>query len=306
MTPPCHLVILVGTLVAHSGLPHLKSSMNTSFRGIAVLRRLRWFLAHCCMFHFISMLTAVSPLPFRLQRPNTFCYRLTMESTVTQGHHIYMSSCAQSTAQEIVHSFVGRYTVVNELHYNTAPLLHRLLCASVSFFIDGTFASGKSFNMVSLAYLTSHQYWSGLPLPVHVMDVTKVDGLLDMIAVGNVIEFAVALDYRTYQGPSLHEADSLERDASMTCYRTFITWFSHRYGLIIDGAWVNPTYLFRRQLISFAASLIDYFTREHSAVQGQDRVPSPIYGSRSLMPNSRAAVLPPKSNVAAFAESSRD
>lgn len=104
------------------------------------------------------------------------------------------------------------------------------------------------------------------------MDVSKVNGLLDIIAIGNIIEFAVALDYRTYQGPQPQDTEYLERDAAMTRYRTFITWFSDRYGLIIDGSWVNPSYLFKRRLICFAATLLDYFTREHLTVQQYDKL----------------------------------
>jgi hypothetical protein len=58
----------------------------------------------------------------------------------------------------------------------------------------------------------------------------------------------------------------------MTRYQTFITWFSDCYGLLIDGHWVNPAYLFRHRLICFAASLCDYFARQHQIVQEVDEL----------------------------------
>jgi hypothetical protein len=113
----------------------------------------------------------------------------------------------------------------------------------------------------------------GLPVPLHVINVTQVDGLLDIIALGNIIEFGVVLDYRTYEeGIELDDNEYLEREAAMTHYRTFITWFSLRYGLRIGEAWVNPGYLFRRELISFGATLGAYFAKSHPTVQRHDKL----------------------------------
>jgi hypothetical protein len=113
----------------------------------------------------------------------------------------------------------------------------------------------------------------GLPVPLHVIDVTQYDGLLDIIAIGNIIEFAVVLDYRTYEeGMELDDSEHLEREAAMTHYRTLITWFSDRYGLRIGDSWVNPSYFFKRELISFGATLGSYFARAHSTVQRHDKL----------------------------------
>jgi hypothetical protein len=111
-----------------------------------------------------------------------------------------------------------------------------------------------------------------LPVPLHVIDVTQVDGLLDIIALGNLIEFAVVLDYRTHEGIELQDDEHLEREAAMTHYRTLITWYSNRYGLQIGNAWVNPSYLFKRELISFGATLGAYFAKAHPMVQRQDKL----------------------------------
>jgi hypothetical protein len=98
-----------------------------------------------------------------------------------------------------------------------------------------------------------------LPVPLHVINITQVDGLLDVIALGNIIEFAVVLDYRTHEDVELDDSEYLEREAAMTHYRTLIAWFSNRYGLRIGDTWVNPSYLFKRELISFGATLGAYW-----------------------------------------------
>ena len=58
----------------------------------------------------------------------------------------------------------------------------------------------------------------------------------------------------------------------MTRYRTFIRWFSKRFVLMIHDRPVNPAYLFKRRLLSFATTLGYYVSREHSTVQKVDHV----------------------------------
>jgi hypothetical protein len=177
-----------------------------------------------------------------------------MEHTITQGEHYYMSSCVQASCHESVHSFVRRFTVTNQLHYQTQSLLRRLLRASVEWFVSG-------------------QWESGLAAPLHIIDPRTSDGLMDIIALGNLVEFSIPLDLRTYENVIVDTEERLEQEAAMTHYRRFIRWFSSQFGLLIGGtAWVNPTYIFKRCLISFGASVGDYFTREHPTVQRQDPV----------------------------------
>jgi hypothetical protein len=107
--------------------------------------------------------------------------------------------------------------------------------------------------------------------PLHIIDVTTIDGLMDMIALGNIIEFAVALDMRTYNPTIvLDTVERHEQEAAMAHYRTLVRWFGRNYGLLIDDSWVNGTYIFKRRLISFAASVGAYFDHQHSITQRQD------------------------------------
>jgi hypothetical protein len=109
--------------------------------------------------------------------------------------------------------------------------------------------------------------------PLHVIDITTTQGLLDIIALGNIIEFATALDLRTYQHIVLDEEEQLEIEASMARYRYFIRWFSKKFGLLMDNKWICPSYLFKRRLASFGASVCAYFTDQHATTQRQSRLP---------------------------------
>lgn len=112
----------------------------------------------------------------------------------------------------------------------------------------------------------------GMQNPVHVINVTEIEGLQDIIALGNLIEFASALDLRTYENIILDEEEQLEIEIAMTRYRTFGRWFSRNFGLLIEGTWVAASYLFKRRLISFAATTCVYFAKEHSTTQRQSEL----------------------------------
>jgi hypothetical protein len=108
--------------------------------------------------------------------------------------------------------------------------------------------------------------------PPHVIDVTVIDGLLDIIALGNIIEFAAALDWRSYEHIILHDDEKLEIEIAITRYRTFIRWFGKKFGLLIDGNWITPSYLFKHRLISFAATVCVYFAKEAPNTQRQSEL----------------------------------
>jgi hypothetical protein len=110
-------------------------------------------------------------------------------------------------------------------------------------------------------------------MPAHVIDITQVEGLFDMIALGNIIEFGTALDHRTYeQEADVSDNVYLEREGAITHYRTLIHWFADRYGLLMNETWLDATYIFKHRLIDFAATLCDYFTKQHPTIQRESRL----------------------------------
>jgi hypothetical protein len=83
-------------------------------------------------------------------------------------------------------------------------------------------------------------------------------GFWAIVNVGNIIELAVALDARTYDGRI--KADQEEQEPAMSKYRFFIRWFNQHFITLVDGYWVNPTFVFWRALVDFAAVVINYRT----------------------------------------------
>jgi hypothetical protein len=90
----------------------------------------------------------------------------------------------------------------------------------------------------------------------HIPDVTNPIGFWAIVNVGNIIELAVALDPRTYDGTI--KEDKEEQEPAMSKYRFFIRWFNHHFVALVDGYWVNATFVFWRALVDFACVVIHY------------------------------------------------
>jgi hypothetical protein len=113
-----------------------------------------------------------------------------------------------------------------------------------------------------------------MQMPLHVIDVTCSDGLLDIIALGNIVEFTLALDSRFYNDTEIDEEEQLEIEATMARYRSFMRWFSKTFGLLMDGHWINPSYIFKRRLVAFAASVCAYYGMENPTTKRLDGINS--------------------------------
>jgi len=88
-----------------------------------------------------------------------------------------------------------------------------------------------------------------------------MEGLLDFISVGCLIELSPALDQRQNLGiVSTEELDEIE--AVSTRFRLFVRWFADKYCLLAGSEWINANYLFRRRLVDFAAT-ISLYLQEH-------------------------------------------
>ena len=87
---------------------------------------------------------------------------------------------------------------------------------------------------------------TGRAQPAHIIDVSTKDGLLDMIALGNVIELSRALDQRHYTGYDIDDHEQDEIDAVMTRYRLFIRWYTQNFALLIQKDWISPSYLLKK------------------------------------------------------------
>lgn len=92
-------------------------------------------------------------------------------------------------------------------------------------------------------------------------------GLLDVIAVGNLIELTNALDLSSYTG-NTQTGSKDEKEAAQTRYRIFMRWFSHEHIVFVNKTWVTASYIFKRRLIDFAATVLHYKRVHHDEGSG--------------------------------------
>lgn len=98
----------------------------------------------------------------------------------------------------------------------------------------------------------------------HVVDVTHPEGLLDMITLGSFIELSRPLDERLYTKESIPQDEQDEINAAQTRYRRFITWYQERFLIVISGELINPSYIFHRRLVDFAATIVMYVKQQQN------------------------------------------
>jgi hypothetical protein len=98
--------------------------------------------------------------------------------------------------------------------------------------------------------------------PVHVVDISTVDGLLDLISMGNMVELSRALDDGNYTGDPMDEEEEDEIDAAITRYRMFMRWYALKFSVVIGKEWVNAWYVFKKRLVDFAATVLLYVSEQ--------------------------------------------
>lgn len=87
------------------------------------------------------------------------------------------------------------------------------------------------------------------------------DGLLDVIALGCVIEFATALcrvRYADHYDPDTAEAETIHAEESQarTWFRVIMKIFATKYGTVVSGQMVHPSYIWHHCLVGFAAAVV--------------------------------------------------
>lgn len=98
-----------------------------------------------------------------------------------------------------------------------------------------------------------------IALGCHVPDISSEDGLLDIIAVGNILELHKYMDRRYYAGTKKLQASDLEEmTVARWCYRRFQKWFSATYSTMVGDEVVSPMNIFQCTLVEFAAAVVNY------------------------------------------------
>jgi hypothetical protein len=81
----------------------------------------------------------------RLQRPNTFHYVVTLDHSIAEGHHYYQASTIQDSVHQIVHSFIHKFNITNQVHDSAPSLLRRLLTATVDYYLSSYAPEGEFY-----------------------------------------------------------------------------------------------------------------------------------------------------------------
>ena len=170
--------------------------------------------------------------------PNTLHYVVTVEDSIAFGRHTLSASSSQRVAMGVVHTFVLGYAITNVLHDD----LNRMLRCIMAMWY--TRYNGDS----SLRTKLQH----------HVPDMADPQGLLDVMAIGNILECAQVLDRRSYQKPGVPQAEKSEMAMARRRYRKLAIVFALRYSTVVGGRKTHPLSIFRRSLVEFAAAIVVY------------------------------------------------
>jgi hypothetical protein len=177
-------------------------------------------------------------------RPGTPHYVVTLQNSITLGHHFYATSTIRDTCWSLVHRSIMDNAITNTTHPDTEQLLRRMLSMYVRNYTapDGVDASRSQ----------------------HQLDLRTPQGLLDLVALGNSLELAHLLDRRHWE-KAVPPEDVAERAHTRSTYAAFQEAFSRRHLLKIGNELHNPIKaLFKPSLRQFAVTLVQYKTKMHN------------------------------------------
>jgi hypothetical protein len=172
-------------------------------------------------------------------RPGTPHYVLTLEDSVTLGRHFYSSSTVRATTWSLVHSGILDESITNTRHPETEQLLRRM------------------FWMYVTDYSRSVGAVKGRDSP-HSIDPRTTQGLLDIVALGNVLELSMFLD-RRFWNHAVPPEDAAERRNIRLQYAAFQEKFSSNHRLRVGEQLLDPRpTLFKPSLHHLGVSLLHY------------------------------------------------
>jgi hypothetical protein len=174
--------------------------------------------------------------------PNTLHYVVTMEDAFLYGRHFFSTSTVQNTACGIVHCFIMSRAITNDLHDDLGTMLRRMMAMWHVYYYD-----------LELRFSP--------PQDPHIPNLATVDGLLDCIAVGNVLELAQVLDRRAYLKAGIHGLEQQEMAMARWRYRLIQKIFAKFFVTVVGGRRIHPMSIFRRSLMEFAVAVFQYKQR---------------------------------------------
>ena len=142
-------------------------------------------------------------------RPNTMHFVITVEDSIVYGRHFYSNASTQAMVFGIVHTFMLSSMITNTLHDQLDVMLRRMM----------------------VMWSTYHflPAYSKLDNP-HIPKTFTPSGLMDIIALGNLLELAQVLDRRSYYtDDGIHWQEVHEIALSRQRYRCFQDWFTRNH-----------------------------------------------------------------------------
>jgi hypothetical protein len=172
-------------------------------------------------------------------KPNTLHYVLTVEDSIAYGRHFYPSASMQAAAFGVVHTFVLSYTVTNTEHKGLDTMFRRMMAMWSDHYFRPSYLNVQVPN-------------------AHIPNISTMTGLMDVIAVGNLLELAQVLDRQFYTISGIHWQKQQEIAMARHRYRMLQSWFTANYLTFLGGQSISPINIFRRSLVEFAAAVIAY------------------------------------------------
>lgn len=105
----------------------------------------------------------------------------------------------------------------------------------------------------------------------HVPNIATAEGLLDIIVVGCILEFAAVLTRHQYEPGYDAESDHAITAGVQECharsrFRVIMKTFATQYMTIISGHIVHPSYIWNKLLVQFGARLVTYMKKKTKVV----------------------------------------
>lgn len=174
----------------------------------------------------------------RYMRPTTLHYVITMEDSFVYGRHFLTSSTIQDSICGIIHCFMMGYCITNTLHEGLSTMLRWIMC------------------MWQVHY-DGHKIFLE-PQDGHIPDISTVEGLTDLMALGNILELAQVLNRRTYQKGIINWQEQEEMAMARWRYRLLQNFFAKFFVVFANKMPIHTMSVFRRSLLEFAAAIIQY------------------------------------------------
>jgi len=179
----------------------------------------------------------VEVLANRYMRPSTHHYVLTVDNSIIHGRHMYPACVSQMSAFGIVHCFVMGHAVTNvTTHEKMLICLRR----NMAMWVD--------------KYLQDPDFLPGSD--PHIPNIATMDGLLDIMAIGNLLELGAVLHPSSYTTSGFN--DDSDMGAARAMYRRLQLHFALNYVTTVNKVTICPHSIFRRYLVEFAAALVVY------------------------------------------------